>query len=369
MNHPNRKLRILVAPLDWGLGHTTRCIPVISELLNREVEVWLAGNDTQQAILKKEFPQCSFLPLEGYNVRYHHKGKGLAVKMLAQVPCILSRIKQEHSWLQKIVKEYQIDGVISDNRYGLCTDAVPCVFMTHQLQIKTGLSALADNMLQQLNYRFINKYTYCWIPDFPQQPNLAGDLSHPNKMPSIPCFYVGALSRFSAVPTGAEQKGLLFLISGPEPQRSVLEQIVFSQLKQYEAKVTIVRGVPNGGSAPECANARVFNHLPKDALEKELAAASYVICRSGYSSIMDINSIGAKSILIPTPGQTEQEYLGQYLMQEQFAFCCSQDMFDLKKILQQAAEFPYSGGIALQPGLLQNAMDAFLLQCEQNQSK
>lgn len=364
MSSFNKRLRILLAPLDWGLGHTTRCIPIINELVKRNIEVFIAGTQSQHAILQKEFPQCHFLYLDGYNIRYHSGERGLSVKILRQVPTIISCIKMEHNWLEHVIKLYKINGVISDNRYGLFSHRVPCVFITHQLRIQTGIGKYADSWLQQFNYNRINKYTYCWIPDYEYEPNLAGNLSHSHQMPKIPCTYIGPLSRLEPLPNVKEIPKILFVISGPEPQRSAFEKKIFSQITYYEDPVTIVRGLPLATDTPLCGKAKVYNHLSKDELNRELHSAQYVVCRSGYSSVMDINAINAQAILIPTPGQTEQEYLAQYLMENKFALSCKQSEWNLKEMLHKAAIFPYRGAIPPQPHLLSQAIEKFINRCE-----
>ncbi|MCH5600502.1 hypothetical protein [Niabella ginsengisoli] len=150
---PTRKMKVLVAPLDWGLGHTTRCIPIITELLKRGVTVILAGNDTQKKILSEFFPECLFLPLKGYNIKYSNRGRGFISKMMRQFPNILSAIRAEHKWLREIIAIHGINGIISDNRFGLYQSDLPCIFITHQLQIKTGMGRLADIILRNLNYK------------------------------------------------------------------------------------------------------------------------------------------------------------------------------------------------------------------------
>ena len=129
--------RILVAPLDWGLGHATRCIPVIYELISQGAEVWIAGEGAPVVLLKNEFPNLHFLPLRGYRIRYANSRIGLLWTIIRQVPSILKSIKKENTWLRKVVEDYRFDAVISDNRYGLYHPSVPSVFITHQLQIKS----------------------------------------------------------------------------------------------------------------------------------------------------------------------------------------------------------------------------------------
>src|SRR6267154_4047794 len=123
------KPRILVAPLDWGLGHATRCFPVIREFLTQGCDVWLAGEGAQEQLLKAEFPQIPFLALRGYRILYTKTARGLFWKMIGQGPKLLSAVKAEHQWLKKNIQEYRFDAVISDNRFGLYRPGIPCVFM------------------------------------------------------------------------------------------------------------------------------------------------------------------------------------------------------------------------------------------------
>ncbi len=199
-------LRILVAPLDWGLGHATRCIPVIYELIRQNAEVWLAGEGAQESLLKKEFPDLPFIHLEGYRVKYGSSRLGLLRAVFLQTPRMLATIKKENEWLKQVVNDYQFDAIISDNRYGLYHPVVPCIFMTHQLRIKTPFGKWADDLLQKRNYRFIHRFSECWIPDDEKSNGLAGELSHPAAMPAIPVHYTGLLSRLKKTTTAGEEK-------------------------------------------------------------------------------------------------------------------------------------------------------------------
>ncbi len=337
------KLRVLVAPLDWGLGHTTRCIPIISELLKNDVEVIIAGNENQQVLLKQEFPHCTYIYLEGYNVKYAASARKLFFKMLMQIPRILSAMSKENKWLKKTIKDYQIDAVISDNRYGLYHKKTPSVFITHQLLIKNPLGSFVEKFLQKINYRQINRFHQCWIPDFEDHPNLAGDLSHPQKIPKIPTYYIGPLTRMKKLETSIDNNHLLIILSGPEPQRTVFENLIFEQINSFPETATIVRGLPSEmeGLPKTAVNINIYNHLDSYHLNKEMCKAAFVFCRSGYSSVMDIHAVGAKSVLVPTPGQTEQEYLAHYLMKNHFAVSGSQHQFDLFQMIEKAKEFEY----------------------------
>jgi uncharacterized protein (TIGR00661 family) len=337
--------RILLAPLDWGLGHATRCIPLINELISEGHHVFLAGDGKIKTLLVQEFPDLPFITLKGYDIYYAATKKGLPFTMLLQVPKILEAIRYEHNWLNKAMQEYGFDVVISDNRYGLYHPHAKSIFITHQLLIKTPFR-FTDKILQKINYYFINRFDECWIPDLELSPYLAGVLAHPSVLPRIPVKYIGPLSRFTETPSNKGGDQLLVLLSGPEPQRSMLEQKILQQLNHIDKQVLLVRGVPGETSIPVAAShIDIKNHLPARQLEDALQHASMVISRCGYSTIMDLMAMNKRSILIPTPGQTEQEYLAQHLMQHNLALCIAQDKFDLRTALSLAASFPYQTGV------------------------
>ena len=327
--------KLLVAPLDWGLGHATRCVPIIRDLLGIGCEVWLAGEGAQEKILREEFSSLPFLPLKGYRVKYSKNA--LAGKMLLQIPAILRSIKEENNWLRQQVNEHAFEAVISDNRYGLYHENIFSVLMTHQLAIKSPFGKWSEGVLQKWNYRLINHFDECWIPDEEGKNNLAGKLSHPNILPSIQVKYLGPLTRFEKSNAEPKDDHLLVILSGPEPQRSILENKIFDQIVNYTGTATVVRGLPQEKNIiPSTNSIQIYNHLSTAELNNEMMKAGLVISRSGYSTIMDIAGLEKKSILIPTPGQTEQEYLADYLMKKQFAFSVSQEKFSLLKNLEEA---------------------------------
>ncbi len=334
--------RILVAPLDWGLGHTSRCIPLIRELLARQAEVWLAGDEVQKNLLLDEFPGLPFLPLEGYNIRYAGAGRNMTWKMIRQIPKINKAIRRENEWLKNAVTSYHLNAVISDNRYGLFHASLHTVFITHQLAIKSPMGAWSEKLLQKRNYNFINRFSECWIPDQEQEPSLAGSLSHPFRKPVVPVKYIGPLSRLTPGEVPVKKNHLLVLLSGPEPQRSILEEKILQDISRYPYTATVVRGLPGHMQLiPSSNSIQLYNHLPAARLNWEMLEAEYVICRSGYSSLMDAMLLHKKCILIPTPGQTEQEYLADLFYRQQWAYPCTQADFSLMNALTGAAQFSY----------------------------
>ena len=331
--------RILLAPLDWGLGHATRCIPIICGLIEQGHTVLIAAEGPTKKLLEQEFPNIEYLPLKGYKVKYAKRKSTLAFSILRQIPKIIGIIIFENNWLNRIIENKKIDIVISDNRFGLYNKNAHCVFITHQLLIKTPF---LQGLLQKLNYRFINKFNECWVPDFYDEPSLADRLSHPKKMPSIPVRDLGLLSRFKK-PKEVELQHILILLSGPEPQRTILEQKILKQLNFFPKPVLIVRGLPDSGSVLEVQkNVKYVNHLAAKQLEEAIHSSFFVIARCGYSTVMDLIKLQKKTILIPTPGQTEQEYLAKHLFTRKMAFCAKQESFDLKKALDTAKTFQYS---------------------------
>lgn len=356
-----RRFRILVAPLDWGLGHATRCIPIIKELLKNDCEVWLAGEGRQEVLFRYEFPDLPFLSLPGYNIKYSKTSGGFFLKMILQIPGILRLVRSEHRWLNKTIGTHGFDGVISDNRFGLHHSHVPSVFITHQLTIKTPLGKWNEKILQKWNYKYISRFRECWVPDLVGENNLAGKLSHPSIMPNIPVKYIGSLSRFEEKDQSEIRGHLLFILSGPEPQRTILENKVINDVSHYPGTATVVRGLPLAQTViPSTSMIKFYNHLPAMELNEEVVKADWVISRPGYSTIMDLARTQKKSILIPTPGQTEQEYLAKVLGQKKVAFSIAQKEFSLSPALEKAKTFNYRFPSVADSNTLQVTIKSFL---------
>ena len=333
--------KILVIPLDWGLGHATRDIPLIRELLNAGCLVFIAAEEKHAALLQQEFPGLTILPLPGYRIRYAQKGQFFAWKIIQQIPKIYHAIQYEQRWLKKVVADYQINAVISDNRFGLYHKNIPTVFITHQLLIKTPFGGWIERALQKINYRFINKYSACWIPDFAGENNLSGELAHPAQLPAH-AVYMGCLSRFEPKAHTEKKYDLLVLISGPEPQRSALEKLVVDQVKLLPLTALIVSGKPGELRHQQLSpGITQVNHLNAGELNGAMLAADMVLSRSGYTTLMDLAKLNKKAILIPTPGQSEQVYLAEYLMKKGYFYCLTQESFNLKAALDEASRFPF----------------------------
>ncbi len=336
-----KKKRILVCPLDWGLGHATRCIPIIRELQNQGAEVIIAADKRPMGLLKNEFPTAEFIVFPGYEISYPGNGN-MALQMFKQMPKIISGIYKENQLLQEIIKKHNIDGVVSDNRYGLWSTRIPCIFMTHQIMIKCpGYFKLLEPVLYTINRLFMSRYSQCWIPDFEGSENLSGDLSHEYALPQN-TFFIGPLSRFVLEDDTQKEThfDLLVLLSGPEPQRSIFEYLILKQLLNTELKVLMIRGIPNAKSEMHPnKNIELKSHLNAGEMQEAILRSDFILSRPGYSTIMDVVALHKKAAFVPTPGQTEQKYLAAYHQAKGSFHYQQQHEFNLETLLVESANY------------------------------
>lgn len=332
---------ILICPLDWGLGHATRCIPIINHLLKQGARVIIAADGGPATILQEAFPQLTIIPVKGYNIRYHRTIPA-GIKLIISAWRIVFAIVREHVWIKKIVQNYKIDAIISDNRYGLWHPEIYSIFITHQLNIiPPAFSRIMSPLLAALVSFFIHKFDVCWIPDFEGKENLSGKLSHNRTLPSNTRF-IGPLSRFKdmPLPEALPQKfDLIAIVSGPEPQRGIFRKLLLDQLPLRDVSCLIVGGLPGEVQMVKLAhNLHEVGHLPAEALFNLLTLKPVVVCRAGYSTLMDIGVTNNPAILIPTPGQTEQEYLARKLGKCEGYVYSSQNNFSLAKAYAEVKE-------------------------------
>jgi uncharacterized protein (TIGR00661 family) len=302
--------RILVAPLDWGLGHATRCAVLIDRWLEEGHEVILASNGRSAAWLQQRYPQLEVhTDIPDYAVTYPSAGS-MAVHFAKQLPRLIRVVRDEHRWLERIVTERNIDSVYSDNRYGLYHQRVPCTLITHQLYVRVSWWSKA--LVHGIFNRYLKRFQSIWVPDYEKGNTLSGALSHGGSWDDR-VQYIGPLSRF-AVPERSRRAAPRFvaLISGPEPSRTAFEQQLRGLLIETGHSALLILGRPDKAAHEVHGNLTILNHLPDEQLADALTQAELVICRSGYSTIMDLEALDVRALLVPTPGQTEQEYLAEY---------------------------------------------------------
>lgn len=312
---------IFIAPLDWGLGHASRCVPIIHELKNRN-KIIIGVSALNASFFDQYFPELEKIALPSYNISYS-KRIPLWFKLLLQWPKINNTIRKENKLLKQIISKHHVDLVLSDNRFGLYHKQAECVFITHQLNLQTPFSVGIAN---RINRKFIHRFSAVWVPDHVDlNLRLSGQLSDSEHI-QIPVKYIGPKSALSVLTEEVVQRKTPFLIllSGPEPQRSILETLLLEKFKDIPGEIILVRG-SDLELRTEAKNVHVINYAFKSELRDLIVNAETVICRSGYSTLMDLFLLGKKKmILIPTPGQSEQEYLASYWSQNFQAVSLSQ---------------------------------------------
>ena len=293
------------------MGHTTRIIPIINNYINDGCDVTIAVNEFQKQILENEIKDVKYIHIEGYNIKFSSSQSQL-LSIIKQIPKILKCITFEKQFVEHFVGNNNVDLVISDNKYGFRSEKVKSIFITHQTYIKTPLKVkYFERLLNKINTRIINKFNECWVPDFNEDDNVSGDLSHKNT--SIKNIkYIGILSRFEKVDKIEKTNNILAILSGPEPQRTIFEDILIEKLEKLDSNSIIIRGT-NINKKQNTDRITFINIANTNKLQELINISEKIISRSGYSSIMDYIKLNRKAILVPTPGQTEQEYLAKYL--------------------------------------------------------
>ena len=312
--------------------------------------------------MRREFPNATYLHLPGYGVRYGKRG--VMLRLLAQIPVIRRHIFTEHAWLQQAIRQHKIDGVISDNRYGLYSSEVPSVIITHQLQLQMPAWAkFFRSGIRQLLYQHIGHFGACWVPDLQDgDGSLAGDMSHPPTLPAVQLKYIGWLSRFERPDyPPLREDTLLISLSGPEPQRSLLEEKVLQQASQIDGTIWLVRGLPGQAHLPPAPpNVTVHNHLPSSEMQDLMLRCKLLIARSGYSTLMDALALHTPIACVPTPGQTEQEYLARRLSVKGWAVHQSQENFSLSTLVKESEAARIANMLTTGEGTLSSVLKAWL---------
>ncbi len=342
---------VLICPLDWGLGHASRMVPVIKRLDESGHRVVIAADGAGLIFLQNYFPQLECFKFQGFKPKYS-RSNSQAFKMMRSIPKALKSFKEDHHFVEKLIRNQKIDGLISDNRFGAYTNQVPSVFITHQLHIHIPATwLLFKPLVNAFNKHYVKSFDRCWVPDNLSEPRLSGSLSYP-AFKGVKTEYIGNLSRFSQVKNTSEKDiDMLLLLSGPEPQRSLLEEKIIAQSADLSAKFYLLRGIPGKKIAPYSINKNLiaYDHADDKTFSSLIQRTKTIVARAGYSSIMDLVALGRSAWLVPTPGQTEQEYLATYLSKKQKFKSIDQQKFDLSKILYSKPFSEFELSRALKP--------------------
>lgn len=378
---------VLIGILNWGLGHATRCIPIIKLLEKKGVNIIIASDGIALALIQTNFPHLKTIELPSYSVQYQSKGS-FVFQIAKQIPKLLKAINEENRFTATLVAQYKPALIISDNRFGFYHTSIPSCFITHQLFLKPkGVLSLLAPLLNKWNHRFISKFSEVWVPDTEGINNLSGELSH-QRFNSTKRYFIGWLSQFQVSKSETEsslrnkyseshaeirqepQKDLSIevaaILSGPEPQRTILENILIPQLADLGKRVLVIRGLPKGFTqdlqieemdytriigvkeisevAQNESTSVIFlkDYANREELTSILMQTKLVIARTGYTTLMDLAILGKKALLIPTPGQMEQEYLADRLMANEMFSTMHQNNLDLIKGLEKANNLSFN---------------------------
>ncbi|MCR5455182.1 MAG: hypothetical protein K6F33_09375 [Bacteroidales bacterium] len=307
--------KVLVAPLDWGLGHAARSVPVVRRLCTQN-QVLIVCGASAFGFLKRELPELEIIKIDDWRIRYP-KRKINFFTILSWIPVMLRNSVHEHRFVKRILRERGIQCIVSDNRYGLLYRDLECYIITHQVcpKMPKGFGFL-ENLGGWFFQKYLSKFRKVLIPDFEAGNNLSGSLAASRNLPPEKFVRMGILSRFNgqtAAPANCESS-ILVLMSGQENQRTVLENRLIEALAGIEKKILFVRGVGEGRTAlADTCNIKFVNMLSGNDLRDALVSTSLIICRAGYSTLCDVVALGKQAVVIPTPGQTEQEYLAERL--------------------------------------------------------
>lgn len=308
-------MKILICPLNWGLGHATRCVPIVQQLIADGHEPVLVSDGYPLQFLRQEFPTLRYIEFPSYPIRYGN-GTSQILPMLKGIPAIVKGIFSEHLWLEKLLENEHFDQIISDNRFGMWNKNIHSVYISHQLMVKMPKGLKVFEPFVWLIHRWIiNRYNECWIPDVEENDGFSGDLAHKYPLPPKAKF-IGILSRFKNLPPiePTTHYEVVAVLSGVEPQRKMLEDELIKRFHKEKYQTLIVAGQPSDQKKElKIGNITFVSHLNTSEMATMLVGSKKIIARSGYSTIMDLAALNClhKAELIATPGQTEQEYLYQ----------------------------------------------------------
>ena len=300
--------RVLIIPLNWGLGHATRCVSIIESLIEVKAEIIISGSGESGCYLKQRFPEISFLEdCPDYKIHYGPKGVNL-FSMLLQWPKLEKAIRNEQVWLKKQVKIHPVDFIVSDHRFGIFHADAYNIFLSHQLN---PILPMGWRQLFKLSQSFkLKAFQEIWIPDGEAPSDLSGELSYYSGPQLIQ--RIGWQSRFKNSPAiSCEKFEWVGWVSGPETQRTIFEQTLQELFEKSGKKCLLICGQPHLTFDTTVKGVRRISHLDDGEMKFVIENAEQCFARSGYSTLMDLKTLNVKAALIPTPGQTEQIYLAK----------------------------------------------------------
>ncbi len=331
-------MRIAFGVCSWGLGHATRTLPIIRRFIEEGDEVTVVSHGGALALLRNELDGgARFHDLEDYLPPTTITPKLLALDTFVSIPQYLGAMKREHDFVEKMLNGEKVDTIFSDNRFGFYSIKVPSFFMTHQLRIMNPIrSRFLESATERVALWLHKRLAGLIVPDF-ETDGLSGRLAHGlSVIDEREVHYIGALSDFERR-AGEENIDVFASISGPEPQRAIFQELVLKQLKGFDGRAVVSLGKKEEPRIE--GGIEIRGLLAKHEREDLLNRSKVIISRSGYSTIMDLSALGRRSLLVPTPGQTEQEYLAEYHMDRGSFLCVPEHDLDIADQIGEVASW------------------------------
>ncbi|MFZ2471122.1 MAG: hypothetical protein WAW52_04180 [Methanothrix sp.] len=335
---------VFVSPLNWGLGHSTRDIPIIEELLQRGHEVTVGTSGNALALLKRECPQCNFINFKDYPVPCS-SSRFFLPAFAAGLPALLRAIVREKKRFEGILAENSFDLIISDNRMNVYSQKIPSYFITHQLRYSVPrLLYPLEMMTLPFNSLFHRHFEGVIVPDIDPNggsKNLSGKLCRSNLgATKRRVYYAGILTSIKKMAV-TEDLDFLAIISGPEPQRTKLEEIIMKQVQTLPGEKVVLLGSPQNDSHRKVdEHTTVHSYVSTEEKAVLMNRARFIITRSGYTTMMEMAELDKKhGLFTPTPGQTEQEYLSRYYARAGWFLSKSQYKLKLAEDVAQAMQY------------------------------
>ena len=330
-------MKIIYGVCSWGLGHATRSLPVIRKLIDEDNVVTIISNGRSLELLKKELGEnIEYIDIPDYPMLLSENTRQFMAKSVIYWPKFIGRLRSGLNKLTKLLETRKCDRIISDARYEIYSRKIPSFFISHQIRIMNPLRIrMFETGSEIFNLFFFKRYAGVIVPDY-KEDNLSGDLSHNLKrLDEKKIHYVGALSDFKKKNT-KKDIDYLISVSGPEPQRTILEKKLLSQVDQLEGNIVITLGKVEKRDSLSKKDIKTYSFLTKEKREDFLNRAKLVVSRSGYSTILDLAVIGTKALMTPTPGQIEQEYLAEYHNKKGTFYSVNQNYINLRRDVEIA---------------------------------
>jgi len=335
------KKQVFISPLEWGTGHATRIIPIIKSLIKSNYDITI-GTNKYKNLYSYLFPEIKIINVPSFNIKYSRK---TLLSVIFYLPSFFISILKDKIFINKYVETNKPDIIISDNRYGFYHPSTYNIIITHQLNIQmNGIFKLFSFIIRSRIKKYLKKFDECWVPDIENKEiNLTGIFSYHKAFKNCNVKYVGLLSQFNddIIYKSKYDIELLIMLSGPENQRTIFENIIMKELIKYKIKATLVRGVKGNDVPKYVENITIYDFVYADMYKHLIINSKYIICRAGYTSIMDLIVLNKKALLVPTPFHPEQEFLVKRLFKNGYFPYMEQDKFDILKALKILNNFSF----------------------------